>query len=154
MLIHIRFTASLPITCRELTEDFPRFFQIFSRKVFRFVSHKIWPRMIFHQFFDTSPKPFRQLHGGYTIKLLLTNCSFHTENIRTLAFVRTSFHLVRTSKLQFEYFAVWTSHLVDKSIILPRVNKLSCEQSVTLALLLSLACSNSLTQSNQNQFEC
>ena len=25
-------------------------------------------------------------HGGYTIKLLLTNCSFHTENIRTLAF--------------------------------------------------------------------
>ena len=36
--------------------------------------------------------------------LILTNCSFHTEDIWTSVFVQTSFHSVRTSKLRSEYF--------------------------------------------------
>ena len=63
---------------------------------FLFDSHKIGPRVIFHQFSDTSPKLFWQLNGG-------------------LLFVRTSFHSVRTAELPSEYFAVWTSQLVNKS---------------------------------------
>ena len=84
MLIYIRFTTSLPITYRELNEDFLKFFQVFSRNVFD--SHKIGPRVIFHQFSDTFPKLFQQLHSGYTLKPLLTNCSFHAENMQTLVF--------------------------------------------------------------------
>ena len=72
--------------------------------------------LVFRKLSANSSKYFRQLHGGYTIKLLLINCSFHTENVRTLVFVRNSFHSVRTSKRRSEYFAVWTSQLVNKSI--------------------------------------
>ena len=46
------------------------------------------------------------------MKLLLSNCWFHTENIGT------SFHKVRTSDLRTEYFAVWISQFVNKNIIL------------------------------------
>ena len=66
-------------------------------------------------FSDISLEVFQQLHGGYTEKLLLTNCSFHTENTWTSFFVWTLFHLVHMSKLQFETFPVWTSQLVNKS---------------------------------------
>ena len=78
MLIHLKFTSNLPITYREFTEDFPKTSQTFSRDVFLFDSDEIGPRVIFHQFSDTSRKRFQQLHGGYTIKPLLTNCSLHT----------------------------------------------------------------------------
>ena len=41
VLIQLRFTASLPITYRELTEDFPKTFQIFSRDVFCMILTKL-----------------------------------------------------------------------------------------------------------------
>ena len=37
-------------------------------------------------FSDISLEIFKQLHGGYTVKLLLTNCLFHTENSWTFVF--------------------------------------------------------------------
>ena len=37
-------------------------------------------------FSDISLEISQQLHGGYTLKLLLTNCSFHTENTWTFVF--------------------------------------------------------------------
>ena len=40
------------------------------------------------------------------------------ENIRTSVIVRTSLRSVRTSKPRSEYFPVWTSQLVNKSIFL------------------------------------
>ena len=40
----------------------------------------------FGTFTDNVPKTFREIYHGYEIKLLLTNCSFHIENIRTLVF--------------------------------------------------------------------
>ena len=71
------------------------------------------------KYIDNSLKIFPQLHGGYTIKLLLTNCSFQLRKIfKPQFFVRASFHSVRTSKLRSEYFAVWTSQLVNKSIVM------------------------------------
>ena len=85
VLINKRFTISLPITYRKLTEDFPKIFHILSW-CFLFDSRKTGPLLIFHQFFYTSQKLFRHFHGGYTVKLLLINCSSHTENIRTLVF--------------------------------------------------------------------
>ena len=63
-------------------------------------------------------KILREFYCGCTIKLLSTNCSFHTENNQTFVFRTDLFHSVRTLKLRSEYFAVWTSQLVNKSIVL------------------------------------
>ena len=67
-------------------------------------------------FSDISLEIFKQLHGGYTVKLLLTNCLFHTENTWTFVFCIDLLHLVHIPKLLFENFAIWTSQLVKKSI--------------------------------------
>ena len=48
---------------------------------------------------------------------LLTNCLLHTEDTRTLVFVQTSFNSVCVSKLQYKYFAIWTSQSLNKSIV-------------------------------------
>ena len=47
-------------------------------------------------FSDISLEIFKILHGGYTIKLLITNCLFHIENIWTFVFCMGLFHLVHT----------------------------------------------------------
>ena len=39
-----------------------------------------------HPLFRQRFKLFLQVQGGYTVMLLLTNCSFHAENNRTLVF--------------------------------------------------------------------
>ena len=39
---------------------------------------------VFQELSDNIPKILREFYCGYTINFLSTNCSFHTENIRTL----------------------------------------------------------------------
>ena len=41
---------------------------------------------VFRELSDNIPKILQVFCYGYTIKILLTNCSFHTENIRILVF--------------------------------------------------------------------
>ena len=69
-VLHTRYTGWL--VCREITEDFPK---IFSRNGFRLILTKLelkWYFISFRKLSGTSPKIFRQLHSGYTTKLLLT----------------------------------------------------------------------------------
>ena len=104
VLIQIRFSASLPITYRELTEDFPKILK------FLFVV-----RVIFHQVSENFPTPSRWLYNRALINQLWGP---YGKIFGPWFFVRTSFHSVHTSKLRSEYFAVWTSQLVNKSILL------------------------------------
>ena len=57
--------------------------------------------------------------AGYTIKLLLTNCSFHAENIRTLVVCTDliPFGPYGPSILPCGAHGVWISQLVNKSIV-------------------------------------
>ena len=113
-------------TCEKCELDFSesltvcRKFVKFSGEVFCLILTKMgfeWYFITFQKFSNHFPKIFWQVHGGYTIKHSLTFCSFHTENFWTLVFVRTSFHSVRTSELRSDYFEVWTSRLINKSIL-------------------------------------
>ena len=84
-----------------------RFFVRLSLK-WQFFPHFIDFLRVFRELFDNIPKILREFHYAYTIKLLLTNC-------RSICKI---FYSVRTLKLLSEYFAVWISQLVNKSIVL------------------------------------
>ena len=72
---------------------------------------------VFRALSNNIPKILREFYCGYIMKFLLTNCSLHTENIRTLVFRTDLIRSIRTLKLRSECFAVWTSQLVNKSIV-------------------------------------
>ena len=110
---HWQVTDNSPRNHRRFSENFPTF----SGNVFGLSQN--WASSdnssVFRKFSNKSPKIFWHIHGGYTIKLLLTKCSFHTENIRTLVFVRTSF--IRSVRQNCGLnIALWTSQLVNKTI--------------------------------------
>ena len=68
-------------------DDFPKIYKILW-ECFLFDPHKYRLWMKFSEFYKNFPTTcrelFKQVHGSYVVKLLWTNCSFHTENIRTL----------------------------------------------------------------------
>ena len=76
---------------------------------------------VYRKFSDSFPTIFPQVCGGYTIKILLTNCSFYTENIWTLAYCADLTSFGCTLKLQSEYFAAYNNVayygiIIDRSI--------------------------------------
>ena len=103
LLIQIRITDTLLKIHWELTETFRKFVTFFVVMFLDWFLQK-WViddiSSVFRKYSDNVPKIFRQPYGGYTIKLLLTNCLFHTGNIRTLLFLYV--------KSAVEYFAFWT----------------------------------------------
>ena len=120
--MHLFQLKSLTI-CRKFTETWSIIFWKFHEKFrCRFLARfslncpLFYIPLTFREFSETFQTTFRRFYCGFTMKLLLTNCQSHTEDIRTLVFVRTSVHSVRTLKLRSENFALWTSQLVNKSI--------------------------------------
>ena len=84
ILIQIRITDNLTIIYWDLTEEIPKkYFAFFVIMFFVWFSQN-WASSNISSVFRNI---FRQLHGGYTIKLSSTNCSIHMENIRTLVFL-------------------------------------------------------------------
>ena len=62
----------------------------------------------FQKFSDNFPKIYGQAHNDCTIKVLSTNCSFHTENIRTLVFCTDLISFGGDVKTEVQYVSVWT----------------------------------------------
>ena len=111
VMIHQRITNSSPKIYRELIEESPKVCKIFVMVFFHWFSQK-WTLndIFFISFLTTFQKHFRQVEfaswdssnqecmHNCTIKLLLTNCSLHTEIFRPQFFVPTSFYSIRSSK--------------------------------------------------------
>ena len=73
-----------------------------------FVQYFIDLPEIFQGLSDDDPNIYREVYFVHTEKILLVNCSVHTEIFGPYLLVQFWFHSVRTSKVRSESFAVWT----------------------------------------------
>ena len=83
-----------------------------------FVWYSISFLKIFWLLYEDFPSSSWQLYNKTLINRLFFSNGKYSDLCFLFFFVRTSFHSVHISKLRSEYFALWTSQLVSKSVIL------------------------------------
>ena len=74
-------------------------------------------------------KHFRQVHGSHATKRLLTNCSSHTENIRTLVF---RMDLISFGPYVKTAVATWASQMVVQKERWCSCDFLHCKEALFL----------------------
>ena len=111
-LLGIKIPNNLQKTGRKFSGNFMKDSVIDSSGDFRRNSLYYIFRQFFQEFSDNILKTLREYSDGYTIKLLITNCSFHTGNIRTLktVYFKGFCHFMAPGPM-----ALWTHILVSRN---------------------------------------